>query len=313
MMSTFFPTIKMISQDNRFIYLYTTTLPPKPWPKTMGGVPLHFRLYAPESEPGPRDSLLPLHRDVSNIDGCVLATDRDYRNVQDWTPLFHRVLGHFDVLQMSGIKEVIYWGTAVTVVLQGDGGEGLLGLDGLLPRRVGGVECFYMVDGEMGRGLRMRVRRTYETRRGADDYGCRVCDVVYIDGSTTAGGRIEGSVAGQAFQRVLVQPPHYYSSSSPASSSSKPEKECWVKVTWIYMGQDFADHHGSFSRRDVCGRAVRNERGEVCGTVLAAPGHGVMRDWVVCVVGDGWEVGGREVQVDEEVVLRIHLSGVGGE
>lgn len=85
-----FPGTQGLGDDGNFLYLSVDSLPPKPWPKTIGGA---LMLLFASPRPGADDTSV-RGRFVSIRNGR-LANDQNYRDVEDWSPLFAIVRDHF--------------------------------------------------------------------------------------------------------------------------------------------------------------------------------------------------------------------------
>ncbi len=150
-----FPGTVGVSSDRRFLYLQQVTMPPKPWPVTIAGLPLYLSL---DMGPGPMPPLKPVHRKNGSIAG-----DRDGRDMEDWEPLFHVIKGHFQGLGVS-ITEVMYWGNFVIIVLKHRDTD-----LGKLPWHAANIGCFYLFDDEMGRPSAPQARRLLDPAPGNPD------------------------------------------------------------------------------------------------------------------------------------------------
>ncbi|OAX83174.1 hypothetical protein ACJ72_02465 [Emergomyces africanus] len=106
LLETLFPGTYGLSMDGTFQHFLQTELPPKPWPRTIAGLPPYF---APEMGPQhtPRRTGTPANRKNGSI-----AENQNGRDMKDWEPLFHSIKNHFQDLCIS-ITEVIYMNSYV--------------------------------------------------------------------------------------------------------------------------------------------------------------------------------------------------------
>ena len=111
MLANIFPGNYGLSMDHMFLHFLQKKMPPKPWPKTVAGLPVYF---APEV--GPQHTPRPFGTPVPRKNGSI-AQDKNGRDLKDWEPLFNIVRHHFQVLEIS-ITEVMYWGNYVIVILE---------------------------------------------------------------------------------------------------------------------------------------------------------------------------------------------------
>jgi len=150
-----FPGTIAISGGERFLQLQLRTLPPKPWPLTIAGIPLYLHL-----EMGQTPHLLP--RPVSRKNGSI-ANDQNGRDMKDWEPLFHVIKDHFQDLGIS-ITEVMYLSNVVFIVLK-DRDTNV----NKLPWRAANIGCHYLFDDEMGRPSAPQARRLLDPTPGNPD------------------------------------------------------------------------------------------------------------------------------------------------
>lgn len=155
-----FPGLQEVACDGDFLFVRVTPLPPKPWPKTIGG--LSARFYS-----GPY-----LRSDQLTFDGKrVLAAsrngrvalDKNYHDVEDWDPLFDIIKYHFIELGIS-ITEVIYKKYIVSIVLKHRNTD-----MSRLPARVAQVTCTYYFEDQMGRPAAPQARRQHDPSPGNQD------------------------------------------------------------------------------------------------------------------------------------------------
>ncbi|KAL2408196.1 hypothetical protein ABEF95_002454 [Exophiala dermatitidis] len=145
-----FPGTVGIGSDGWFLYLKLRTLPPKPWPLTIAGLPLY--LHPDLGEPGFGPGPIPSARPASRKNGSI-AEDQDGRNVEDWEPIFQLVKEHFMKLEIS-ITQVVYVGNGVIIALEHRDTD-----TNKLPFQVAKVTCLYLFDDEMGRPSVPHARR----------------------------------------------------------------------------------------------------------------------------------------------------------
>ena len=157
LLASIFPGCTGTATDGYFMYYFLKELPPKPWPKTIAGLPPHFS-ESPEQLNGP----MPRARLVGWRGGSI-AEDRNYRDVEDWDPLFDLINDHFQSLAIS-MTEVIYWGNQVTIVLEYRDTD-----LSKLPWKVAKVHCVYLYDDEMGRPSTPQARRLRDPVPGSPD------------------------------------------------------------------------------------------------------------------------------------------------
>lgn len=158
----FFPGTELITYDDMFLYLTMSTLPPRPWPKTIGGMPVRFDLRTgPPRTPNP-PKFFKKGQPVSVRNGRV-ADDTNWRGLVDWQPFFHAVKDHFATMNVS-ITEVIYWKFSATVVLEHRHTD-----MSKIPATVGQVRCFYAYEDQMGRNAPRQARRQHEPSPGNPD------------------------------------------------------------------------------------------------------------------------------------------------
>ncbi|ETI21432.1 hypothetical protein G647_07779 [Cladophialophora carrionii CBS 160.54] len=121
------------------------TLPPKPWPLSIAGVPLYLHL-------GLGQNPLPPPRPVRRKNGSI-AEDQDGQDMENWEPLFLAVKGHFQDVGIP-ITEVMYLGNVVFIVLKHRDTD-----INKLPCRAAKIGCSYLFDDEMGRPSAPHARR----------------------------------------------------------------------------------------------------------------------------------------------------------
>ncbi|KAK4466220.1 hypothetical protein QBC42DRAFT_329279 [Cladorrhinum samala] len=151
-----FPGTTGIGSDGFFLVLQLRTLPPKPWPLTIGGVPLHLTVEIASGTPVPQGRM------VSWRNG-VIAQDQNGRNMDDWKPLFNAIKDHFQGIGVS-ITEVMYWSSCVMIVLKHRNTD-----MGKIPSQAANIRCFYLFDDEMGRPPAPQARRLTDPTPGNPD------------------------------------------------------------------------------------------------------------------------------------------------
>lgn len=162
MVESIFPGTTAVAYDGFFITIQLRTLPPKPWPVTIGGAPLFLTLGI-EGPGGPfPTSPMPLGKGVDRNNGSI-AEDKDGPDMRDWEALFRVIKDHFERLGVA-ITEVIYWGNCVMIVLKDRDTE-----MGKLPFRATKVACRYLFDDEMARPSALQARRRTDPAPGIAD------------------------------------------------------------------------------------------------------------------------------------------------
>ncbi|KAM0429745.1 hypothetical protein ACHAPT_006351 [Fusarium lateritium] len=157
LLSMIFPDTTGVGGDGFFLYIYVSRMPPKPWPKTIAGLPL---ILAPS--PGPEHSPIPTGRLVRGRNGEI-AEQMNGRDMEPWTPLFEAVRDHFIALDIS-ITQVIYWGNFLTIVLEHRDTDMTK-----LPWRAARISCQYLYDDEMGTPRWPQARRQTDPTPGHPD------------------------------------------------------------------------------------------------------------------------------------------------
>jgi len=153
-----FPAVTEIFSDGEFIHLNLDPLPPKPWPKTIGGLPVLFSV-APTSEMvsgGGRGKMV-------SVRNGRLCDDRNFRDLDDWTFLFATLRDHFLEIEIS-ITEIMYRRSFVTVVLEHRDTDMLK-----VPAGIGQIRCMYVYEDEMGRPAVPQARRQRDPTPGNPD------------------------------------------------------------------------------------------------------------------------------------------------
>ncbi|EXJ55875.1 hypothetical protein A1O7_08806 [Cladophialophora yegresii CBS 114405] len=150
-----FPGTIGIGSDGWFVYLQLRTLPPKPWPLTVAGVPLYLHLKLGQNP-------LPPARPVSWKNGSI-AEDQDGKYMKDWKPLFLAIKDHFQDLRIP-ITEVMYLGNVVVIVLKHRDTD-----TDTLPCRAAKIGCNYLFEDEMGRPSALHASRLTDPAPGNPD------------------------------------------------------------------------------------------------------------------------------------------------
>lgn len=134
-------SLDIISFNKRFLRLcMKSTLPPKPWPRTIAGVPAYFT-NDPEDE-GPS---APIKRFSSSC--FSLHNDLDYRyNPAKKRPLFELVKKYFVAVARIKITDVQNWRNVVVIVLENDDTDMTV-----VPTAMASCPCNYLFESEMGR------------------------------------------------------------------------------------------------------------------------------------------------------------------
>ncbi|KAF4981915.1 hypothetical protein FZEAL_2384 [Fusarium zealandicum] len=157
MLENIFPKMKGYSLDGRFLTILLDEMPPKPWPKTVAGLPLHL---APQFDP--HATPVPFGRLVDRRNGSI-AQDLHGRGMKSWTPIFEAVRHHFSALRIS-ITHVIYWGNFITIVLEHRTTDLTR-----LPWKAANIGCQYLYDDEMGRPALPKARHQSDLTSGDPD------------------------------------------------------------------------------------------------------------------------------------------------
>jgi len=139
MLANIFPNNTSVGSDGIFLYMSHKEMPPKPWPKTVAGLPLYL-----SARPFSPPKALPRYRFVSRKNGSI-ADDMNGRDLDDWCPLFDIIRDHFHSLHIS-ITEVIYCRNLVYIVLEHRSAD-----LSKLPWQAAEIRCFYLYEDEMGR------------------------------------------------------------------------------------------------------------------------------------------------------------------
>lgn len=137
-----FPGAHRVDFDERFLVYHFKTLPPKPWPKQVAGVPCY--LTDNESDFGPS---IPIRRPGRSR--IALSEHLDLRDNEPAVDLVFNLVKDFFAHISIQITEIQYWGYVVIIVLEAAGG-----VDDLLsrvPRSVAQCNCFYLYEEEMCR------------------------------------------------------------------------------------------------------------------------------------------------------------------
>ena len=156
-LASIFPDNHGLSMDGMFLYFLQKAAPPKPWPRTIAGLPPHF---APEVSP--QHTPRPFGLLVQQKNGSI-AEDQDGRDMEDWEPLFDIIQSHFRALGI-GITEVMYWGIYVIIVLEHRDTDFTK-----LPRKAANISCTYLYDDEIGRPSVPQARRIMDPTPGNPD------------------------------------------------------------------------------------------------------------------------------------------------
>ncbi|KAK2777182.1 hypothetical protein FQN52_003207 [Onygenales sp. PD_12] len=138
-LESIFPGTYGLAMDGMFLYFLQTKMPPKPWPKTVAGLPPYF---APEVSRQHTPS--PTGTPVSRRNGSI-ADDQNGLDMKDWEPLFQAVKNHFRDQGIS-ITEVMYLNSYVVIVLEHRDVDFTK-----LPYKAANITCMYVFDDEIGR------------------------------------------------------------------------------------------------------------------------------------------------------------------
>lgn len=161
-----FPGLQSLGSDKTFLDLTVTPLPPKPWPKTIGGMPCRFypdlALYPSQPPVLLPDQVAHSAKHVSVRNGQVANTE-NYRDAEDWDPLFRIIRDHFDELAIS-ITEVMYKMHEVIIVLEHRNTDMTR-----VPCTIAQVLCGYFFEDQMGRPAVPQARRERDPSPGNPD------------------------------------------------------------------------------------------------------------------------------------------------
>lgn len=267
-----FPGTELISYDDLFVYLTMPTLPSKPWPKTIGGIPVRFDLRTGPPRTPNRPRFFRKGQPVSVRNGRV-TNDKNWRELDDWSVLFHAVEDHFMSIGVS-ITEVINWGCMATVVLEHRETDMFK-----VPATIGQMRCYYVFEDQMGRGahgqrghshhqdLQPRARQPSGSRSDENEKRpYKIGEIVYLD--SPEHGCLDGSLKAESWRRV---------------TSDNASRQRWILTTWIYGGQESACQLSDI----VYGSPIYRENGDIVGFVQYAPNGGVMEDWCSAIVAGG--------------------------
>ena len=157
MLMQIFPNTHGFGSDGSFLYIYVSEMPPKPWPKTIAGLPLYL---APR--PGPDHCPMPVSWSVHRRNGTI-ADRINGRDMKPWAPLFQAVRDHFLALKIS-ITQVIYWGNYLDIVLEDRDVD-----TSKLPWKAAQILCKYLYADQMGTPRLPQARRLTDPTPGNPD------------------------------------------------------------------------------------------------------------------------------------------------
>lgn len=142
--------------DGWCLTYWLKVLPPKPWPKTIAGVPCYFTLDL--NDHGPIPPLIPAHWGNPRI-----GQDIDGLNFSNWDIVFHLIKEYFNEVEIP-ITEVQYWGSFVMIILENRNSDVTK-----FPNRVANIRCNYLYEDQMGRPEVPQARRVLEPMPGNPD------------------------------------------------------------------------------------------------------------------------------------------------
>lgn len=145
-----FPQLDILSFDGHFLCFCVKALPPKPWPRTVAGVPAY--LTTDRNDDGP---IPPIKRTSQSL--IKLAKDIDCRD--DNTKIdqvFNILKAYFTQLRVS-ITQLQYWENFVVVVLEDRSTDMTK-----VPRAAARCPCYYLFDDELGRPENLSAKRIKE-------------------------------------------------------------------------------------------------------------------------------------------------------
>lgn len=138
-----------------------TSLPSKPWPKTVAGLLPYF--FVQNEADNMALPLSPVPIGLPPRSSRNIAEDLNGRDTKEWPDIFEAVRRDFEE-QNIAITEVIYWWKYITIVLERRDVDFTK-----LPRRVGKLTCRYLFEDEMGRSEPLRARRLTDPAQGRPD------------------------------------------------------------------------------------------------------------------------------------------------
>lgn len=142
--------------DGWCLIYWLKVLPPKPWPKTIAGVPCYFTLDF--NDHGPIPPMRPAHWRNPRI-----GQDIDGQDLSNWDPVFHIIRDYFKEIEIL-ITEVQYWESFVVIILENRNADMTK-----LPCRVANIRCNYLYEDQMGRPEVPQARRLLEPMPGNPD------------------------------------------------------------------------------------------------------------------------------------------------
>jgi hypothetical protein len=156
-----FAGIKAISFTGHFLVFWVESLPPKPWPLTIAGIPPYFTTDSNDDGPV-------AHFKRTNFSPIHVSHDTDARDLpsQNLDNCFEIVRLHFDAINVP-ITEIQYWGNFFVIVLEHDNIDLTT-----VPTSIAKCRCCYLFEREMGRPNigELSARRVREpTENGPDN------------------------------------------------------------------------------------------------------------------------------------------------
>ncbi|OIW23255.1 hypothetical protein CONLIGDRAFT_693857 [Coniochaeta ligniaria NRRL 30616] len=161
-----FPNTLIVAMMRPFLLLGLSSLPPRPWPKSIAGLIPYFYLTDKANPmpptPGPTQPPMSIGHSPPPKNQTI-AGDLNGRDTYNWRPIFDALRQYFEEEHID-ITEVIYWYSYVIVVLRNRATD-----PARLPKRVGRLPCGYLFEDEMGRSQAPRSRRLVDLSPGNPD------------------------------------------------------------------------------------------------------------------------------------------------
>ncbi|DAA78211.1 TPA_exp: Uncharacterized protein A8136_4187 [Trichophyton benhamiae CBS 112371] len=151
------PSTMSVLFDGWFLIFHLASLPPKPWPKRIAGLPCYFTTTEGDLGPSP-----PIYR--PNFTHIRLLPDLNFSDDESRAEeLFQLTKTHF-INILVAITEIQYWGRFIVIVLESRHTD-----MSHLPQSIARCNCFYLYDDEMGRPLNHSALRHLDPARGYPD------------------------------------------------------------------------------------------------------------------------------------------------
>jgi hypothetical protein len=114
---------------------YLPSLPLKPWPRKVAGVPCFLT-----TNPNNQGSVIPIERPSRSR--IMVSSDLNFRDNEDAKDELYKLIREFFEQSSISITEIQYWGSVVVIVLECDD-ESVLSA---VPRFVARCPCFYLFE-----------------------------------------------------------------------------------------------------------------------------------------------------------------------